>query len=121
MIIDPAMSDWTIYHDPQCSKSCNALEALREKGVEPRVIEYRKDVPSEQEFEMLLMKLDKPATALLRRNEPLFKRKFEGFSFHEHEWVRVMREHPELIERPIVVKGHKAVIARPIDNINDLL
>ncbi|HMC96569.1 MAG TPA: arsenate reductase (glutaredoxin) [Flavobacteriales bacterium] len=115
------MATWTIYHDPRCSKSRDALQLLRDNGVEPNVIEYLKDVPTERELEMLLMKLGMKAEDLLRKKEPVFKKRFGKFKFNEHEWVRVMHEHPALIERPIVVKNHKAVLGRPLDKIEELL
>ncbi|MDQ3101837.1 MAG: arsenate reductase (glutaredoxin) [Bacteroidota bacterium] len=112
---------YTIYHNPRCSTSRAALELLREKGIEPKVIEYMKDVPTEREMEMLLMKLHIKAEDLVRKSEAIFKGKFKGLEMNEHEWVRIMREYPQLIERPIVMKGHKAVIGRPIDRIKELL
>jgi arsenate reductase (glutaredoxin) len=117
----PNSMSYTIYHNPRCSKSRQALELLREKGVEPKVIEYMKDVPTEREMEMILMKLHMKAEALVRKTEAVYKEKFKGLEMNEHEWVRIMREYPQLIERPIVIKGHKAVIGRPIERIKELL
>lgn len=112
---------YKIYHNPRCSKSRQALELLREKGIEPKVIEYMKEVPSEREIEMILMKLDMKAADLVRKSEAIYKDKFKGLKLNEHEWIRIMREYPQLIERPIVIKGHKAVIGRPIEKLNELL
>jgi arsenate reductase (glutaredoxin) len=112
---------YTIYHNPRCSKSRQALELLREKGEEPKVIEYMKDVPTEREMEMILMKLNMKAEALVRKSEAIYKEKFKGLQMNEHEWVHIMREYPQLIERPIVIKDHKAVIGRPIERIAELL
>jgi len=115
------MATWTIYHDPRCSQSRDALQLLRDNGVEPKVVEYLKTVPTERELEMLLMKLGMKAEDLLRKKEPVFKKRFGTLKFNEHEWVRVMHEHPSLIERPIVVKNHKAVLGRPLEKIEELL
>ena len=115
------MPSWTLYHNPRCTKSRLALELLREKGIEPAVVEYLKDVPTEREMEMLLMKLGIKAADPVRKSEPIFKKQYKGLELNEHEWVRVMRKHPELIERPIIVRNHKAVIGRPIENIEELL
>lgn len=112
---------YTIYHNPRCSKSREALALLRSNGIEPKVIEYMKDVPSEREMEMILMKLHIKAEKLVRKTEAVYKEKFKGLEMNEHEWVRIMREYPQLIERPIVIKGHKAVIGRPIERIKELL
>ena len=115
------MSDWTIYHNPRCSKSREALTLLQDNGITPKVVEYLKDVPTRRELELLVMQLGIPASELVRRNEPLFKEKYKGLKLNEHEWIRVMHENPQLIERPVVVKGHKAVIGRPMENVTDLL
>ncbi len=115
------MANYTIYHNASCSTSREALALLEENGIKPKVVLYLKDVLSERQLEMLLMKLGIKAEELLRRKEPLFKKKFGKYNFHEHEWVKVMHQHPELIERPIVVKGHKAVIGRPTENIQELI
>jgi arsenate reductase len=115
------MSSWTIYHNARCSKSRCALDLLHQKGIEPEVVSYLKDAPSEEELEKLVMMLGIPAVQLVRKNEPLFKEKYKGLQLNEHEWIRVMHENPQLIERPIVVKGHKAVIGRPVENVMELI
>ncbi len=115
------MSDYTIYHNPRCSKSREALALLVEKGITPKVVEYLKEVPTRKELELLVMKLGIPAADLLRKNEALYKEKYRGLNLNEHEWIRVMHENPKLIERPVVVKDHKAVIGRPVDNVMDLI
>ena len=115
------MADWTIYHNPRCSKSREALTLLKENGITPKVVEYLKDAPTRKELELLVMQLGIPASELLRKNEPLFKEKYKGLQLNEHEWIRVMHENPQLMERPVVVKGHKAVIGRPMDNVTDLI
>lgn len=115
------MANYTIYHNASCSKSREALALLVENGIEPKVVHYLKDVLSERQLEMLIMKLGIKAEELLRKKDPLFKKKFGKYNFHEHEWVKVMHQHPELIERPIVVKGHKAVIGRPLDRVAELI
>ena len=115
------MASWTIYHNPRCTKSRQALQLLRDKGVEPKVVEYLKQVPTERELEMLVMKLGIKPEQLLRKGEAIYKDKYKGLKLNDHEWVRVMNEHPLLIERPIIVKDHKAVIGRPTENIDELL
>ena len=111
----------TIYHNPRCSKSRETLELIREKGIEPTIVEYLKDVPTEKELKMLLMKLGIQAVQLVRKNEAIFKEKFKGLEFNEDEWIKVMIEAPKLIERPIVVKGHSAILGRPPENVLDLI
>lgn len=115
------MTTWTIYHNPRCSKSREALALLKENGIEPKVIQYLKDVPTRSELELLVMQLGIPASELVRRNEALFREKYKGLELNEHEWIRVMHENPQLIERPVVVKGHTAVIGRPMENVQELI
>jgi arsenate reductase len=57
---------------------------------------------------------------LVRKEEPLFKAKYKKLKLNDHEWIKVMLENPILIQRPIVIKGNKAIIARPTELINDL-
>ncbi|HMN05049.1 MAG TPA: arsenate reductase (glutaredoxin) [Flavobacteriales bacterium] len=115
------MSGYTIFHNPRCSTSRKALAMLKESGIEPKIVEYLKHAPSEEEITKLVAKLGVPAEALVRTKEPLYKEKYQGLKLNEHEWVRVMHENPQLIERPVVVKGHKAVIGRPLENVEELI
>lgn len=115
------MSDYTIYHNPRCSKSREALALLKESGISPKVVEYLKDVPTRKELELLVMQLGLPASQLIRKNEALYKEKYKGLKLNEHEWVRVMHENPQLMERPVVLKGHTAVIGRPVENVQELI
>ncbi len=111
---------YTIYHNPRCSKSRQTLQVLKNKGVEVEIVEYLKDVPSHQELKDLLMKLNMKPQEILRTGEKIFKEEYKGLEFTDEEWINVMHENPKLIERPIVVKGNKAVIGRPPENVNEL-
>lgn len=115
------MTKYTIYHNPRCSTSRKALELLEENGIQPTVIEYLKTPPTQKELEVLVMKLGVKAEELVRKKDPLFKEKYAKYKFNEHEWIKVMHENPTLIERPVIVKGNKAVIARPMDKLTDLI
>jgi arsenate reductase len=109
-----------IYHNPRCRKSRETLQLIEEKGIEPEIIEYLKEVPSEKEIADLLKKLDIPAEKLLRKGEAIFKEKYKGKELSEAEWIKAMHENPKLIERPIVVKDNKAVLGRPPENVKEL-
>ncbi len=115
------LPSWTIYHNPNCSVSVAGLKLLKDAGITPEVIDYMKAVPTEKQMELLIMKLGGKAEDLLRRKEPLFKERYATLRLNEHEWVQVMRENPELIERPIVVRNSKAVIGRPLELIEELI
>jgi arsenate reductase len=114
------MSELIIYHNPRCSKSRQALSILKESGADPRVVEYLKDVPDQAEMKEILAKLNLRPVDILRKGEQVFKEKFRHADFTDEEWIEVMREYPKLIERPIVIKGNKAVIGRPPEKVLDL-
>lgn len=116
-----AKADWTIYHNPRCTKSRATLALLQENGIEPTVVEYLKDPPSPATLKSVLGKLGLSAEALVRKGEDLFKEKFAGKKLTEQKWIEVLNENPILIERPIVVKGDQAVIGRPPENVLPLL
>ncbi len=110
-----------IYHNPRCSKSRQTLELIKSNGVEPEVIEYLKEIPSENELKEVLSNLGIQAEELLRKGEAIFKEQYKGKTLTEDEWIKAMIEHPKLIERPIVVKGNTAVLGRPPENVLSLL
>jgi len=112
---------YIIYHNPRCSKSREALNYLKEQGIEPEIIDYQRDKISVKDFKLLLARLSKPAEALLRTKDTLFKEKYKGLKFNDDEWIEVMREYPKLMERPIVVKGNTGVIGRPFDEVKRLV
>lgn len=111
----------TIYHNSRCSKSRGACDILKEKGVDAEVIEYLKTPPTESEIVEILKKLDMKAFEIVRKGEEVFKSNFAGKEYSEAEWIKILAENPILIERPIIVKGNKAVIGRPTENILELL
>ncbi len=110
-----------IYHNPRCSKSRQALNYLEEKGQDFEVIKYLNDVPTEEELTNVLVKLNMKPLDIIRKGEQIYKEKFKGKKFTDEEWITIMIENPKLIERPIIVRDNKAVIARPLDNLAYLL
>lgn len=110
------MSAVTIYHNPRCSKSRNTLALLQENGVEPKVVLYLETAPSSSEIEGLLKKLGITAAELVRRGEADYKASGLDKESSEADIVAAMVKHPKLIERPIVVRGNKAVLGRPPEN-----
>ena len=109
-----------IYHNPRCRKSRETLKLLEENSSDIEIIEYLKTPPSYAELKDVLMKLNMPASEIIRKSEAIFKEKFKGKDFSEEEWIQVMIENPKLIERPIVVRNNKAVIGRPPENVEQL-
>lgn len=112
--------DFEIYHNPRCSKSRETLKMLRDKGIEPEIIEYLKDTPTAEELKVVLSKLHLNAEDIIRKNEQVFKDRFKDMNFNADEWVDILVENPRLIERPIVLKGNTGVIGRPPENIEKL-
>ena len=113
------MADVTIYHNPRCSKSRQALALLRAQGIEPQVVEYLKAPPSESELATIAEKLGVSPNEMVRGKE-VAKLDLPP-SDDPREWIRRMAEHPQIIERPIVVCGGRARIGRPPENILPLL
>ena len=110
-----------IYHNPRCAKSREGLEILEKSGKDFEIVKYLDDVPSEEELKSLIGYLDIPPIDLVRKNEAIWKENYKGKELSDSEIINAMVEHPKLIERPIVVKGNKAVIGRPSESIKKLL
>jgi len=110
-----------IYHNSRCSKSRDSFNLLTEKGIEFETVEYLKTPLTKEELTDLLAKLNIPAKDLIRKGEAEFKDNFKGEELSEKQWIDAMIQFPKLIERPIVVKGDKAVIGRPIEKVIDLI
>jgi len=115
------MAQISIYHNPRCSKSREALGALQEMNKDFQLIDYLKNPPTEKELTDILKKLGIEPEALVRKGEAVYKEKYKGKTLSKQEWIEAMVENPILIERPVVVVGNKAVIGRPVERIKDLL
>ncbi|MEL7001603.1 MAG: arsenate reductase (glutaredoxin) [Bacteroidota bacterium] len=111
----------TIYHNPRCGKSRQTLKLVEESGEEVEVVQYLKTPPTKEELESIIKKLAIKPEDLLRKGETIFKEKYKGKTMSDEEWILAMVENPILIERPIVIKGDKAIIGRPPENVKDLL
>ena len=111
----------TIYHNNRCRKSREALALLQESGQEFQVREYLKAPPSKEELQQLLKKLDLAPQDIIRKGEAVYKEHYKGKNLSDDQWIQIMADHPILIERPIVIKGQRAVVGRPTENINRLL
>ena len=112
------MSIFTIYHNPRCSKSREALEVLQQHHIDPIVIEYLKTPLSLEQIQALRSHFD--LKEFVRCNEPIFKELKLNLE-DEKTVLRAMVQEPILMQRPIVTYGNQAVIARPIENLLHLL
>jgi arsenate reductase (glutaredoxin) len=113
--------EFVIYHNPRCSKSREALALLQQRGIEPTIIEYLQTPPTEIQLREVIKKLGIQPDALLRKGEDVFKEKFAGRELSDEEWITAMAENPVLIERPIVIRGGRAMIGRPPERVVELL
>ncbi len=111
----------TIYHNPNCTKSRGTLALLREKGIEPRVVEYLKHPPTADELRAIIGKLGMQAEQLVRKGEETCQTRYAGKTLTDEQWIEAMVQDPILIERPIVVVGERAAIGRPPENVLPLL
>lgn len=112
----------TIYHNPRCSKSREALALLESRGIAPRVVEYLKSPPDRATLAALLRKLGMTARELVRDKEPEYAALgLARPDVSEDELLDAMAAHPKLIERPIVVVGRQARIGRPAEAILEIL
>jgi len=110
-----------IYHNNRCTKSRQALAELEKSGQPFEVIYYLETPPNRTTLAALVKKLQIKPVELLRKGEKIFIDHYKGKILTDAEWIDAMVEHPILIERPIVVSGDQAVVARPTEKIKDLL
>ena len=110
-----------IYHNTRCSKSRDVCTILEKKKVKTEVVEYLKTPPTPAEIKEHLKMLGMKAEDLVRKKEPLFLEKFKDKKLTEAQWIKAMAQNPILIERPIVVKGKKAIIGRPPEKVLEFL
>jgi len=111
----------TIYHNPRCSKSRQTLTLLQDKGIEPEIVEYLKTPPSAEEITAILKKLGIEARALMRTKEAAYKELGLAKVEDEKALIAAMAENPVLIERPVVIKGSKAALGRPPEQVLEIL
>ncbi|MEX1665147.1 arsenate reductase (glutaredoxin) [Zhongshania arctica] len=116
------MPEYTIYHNPRCSKSRQTLQLLVDNGVEPEIVLYLETPLNATQLSQLLSKLGMTPRDLLRKGETAYK---EGgladSSWSDSQLIAAMVAEPKLIERPVVVKGERAILGRPPENVLSLL
>ena len=110
-----------VYHNVRCSKSREACSILHDKKISFETIDYLKTPPNQKEIKELLKKLGMKAEEIVRKEEVLYKEKYKNKNISESEWIKILSENPILIERPIIVKGDKAVIGRPPEKVLELI
>jgi arsenate reductase len=112
----------TLYHKPTCSKCRQTLRLLKDRGVEFEAINYYETPISVADLRVLLKKLGLTVREILRKEEPVAKQLgIAKKDFSDEELIALMAKHPDLIQRPIVVRGGQAVLGRPPENVEKLL
>ena len=116
------MADVTIYHNPVCSKSRGALEILEGRGIDHAVIEYLQAPPDHATVAHILELLAGPPADLVRKDKRFRELGLDPAAYVTREQVcALLVQHPELMERPVVIRGQRAVIARPSEKVHDLI
>jgi arsenate reductase (glutaredoxin) len=112
-----------IFHNPSCSKSRGALEILETRGIDASVVRYLDTPPDRETLERILDAISEEPSALVRTGDPKFKA--AGLTKADvatrDQVIDVLLKHPEVMERPVVFVGSRAVIARPPEKVLDLL
>lgn len=110
-----------IYHNNSCSKSRNALAILREKGIDFSIRNYIEQPLNQEEIQRLQSLLNVPLIDMVRTNESIFKEKFSGTTPTENDLILALLQYPILLQRPIVVNGDRAIIARPSERVLEIM
>jgi arsenate reductase len=116
------MASVTIYHNPGCSKSRGALAILNDRGVDHEVVEYLEKTPSRTDLERIVALIPDAPAQLVRRDKRFRELGLDTDAYQSADAVvEVLLAHPELMERPVVIRGDRAVIARPPEKLEELL
>lgn len=107
----------TIYHNPRCSKSRQALSLLESKGNKPIVVEYLKNPLTTEQLSQIINELNIKPIDLVRKNESIWKENYKGRELSDDELVEAMISNPKIIERPIVTSSKGTVVGRPPENV----
>jgi arsenate reductase len=116
------VEDFVVYHNPSCSKSRGALEILKEQGVDTDVVEYLKAPPARADLERIVDAIPNPPNELVRKDKRFKELGLDASDYTTRDAVvDLLLTHPELMERPVVFRGERAVIARPSELVLELL
>lgn len=117
-----ARMDATIYHNPRCSKSRKALQRLRDAGLTPQIIEYLKAPLDADQVRAIAAQLHAHPAALIRTGESIFgELEVDADELTEAAAADLIAAHPRLLQRPIVIVGDQAVVARPPERLDEIL
>lgn len=116
------MSKITIYQKPTCTTCRQVYAALKDSGVDFDAVNYYTDPISKMKLKELVKKMGISARELFRTKEDIYKElKLAGKELSDDEAIELMAKHPDLIQRPIVEKGNRAILARPAERLKEIL
>jgi len=115
------MKEVTIWHNPRCSKSREALSILEQKECTHTVIKYLEETPTKTQIKKILTMLKVTPREMMRTKETLYKELELQNEHNDEKLIDAMHSHPKLMQRPIIVRGDKALIARPPSLLEDFL
>ncbi len=110
-----------VYHNPRCGKSRDCIAFLDQSKQEYQIIKYLENVPTFEELKALISKIGIQPIELVRQKEKIWIENFKNKNLSDTEIIQAMVSTPILIERPIVINGDKAIIARPFDKAKAIL
>ena len=111
-----------VYHKPTCSTSRKAVKALKEKELDFEIVKYYETPFTKALLNDLLKKMKMKPSELMRKKDKIYKElDIKNKNYTEAQILNLMLKYPDLIERPIVRKGAKVILARPPERINDLI
>jgi len=115
------MKDVTVWHNPRCSKSREAIKIVEESGCDAEVVKYLETNPDKETLTNLLKMLDLTPRELMRTKEAIYKELKLKDESNDEKLIEAMVENPKLIERPVLIKDGKAIIGRPTERISEFL
>lgn len=115
------MQEITIWHNPKCSKSREAMEILQDNKCEAKVVKYLEEKPDAKKIKAILKMLGITPRELMRTKEDIYKELNLKDETNDEALIEAMAKHPKLIERPIIIKGNRAIIGRPVERIAEFL
>lgn len=110
-----------IYHNPKCSKSREGICFLDDLKIPYNIVKYLDNELTEDELKNMIKKLNINPIDLVRKKEKIWIENYKDKIMNDHDIILAMVQNPKLIERPIVINGNKAVIARPTERIKEIL
>jgi arsenate reductase len=116
------MAELTVYEKRTCTTCRNLAQLLEDRGVDFERVDYHVEPLTREKIRELVGKTGRPARELMRRKEPVFAELgLAERQLGDDEAIDLMAEHPQLLERPVVERGDRAVLARPVENVLELL